>query len=91
MWIRAYQHNTRNIIVIEDNAGGINEEILEQIFDPYFSTKKEKHGMGLGLYMSKLIIQEHCKGTLTVQNGKVGAIFTIDLPYSIINKEGETS
>ena len=91
IWIKAYQDNTRYIIVIEDNAGGIKDDILEQIFDPYFSTKKEKHGMGLGLYMSKLIIQEHCKGTLSVKNGKAGAIFTIDLPSSIINKEGTPS
>jgi len=91
IWIKAYQDDTRYVIVIEDNAGGIKDDILEQIFDPYFSTKKEKHGMGLGLYMSKLIIQEHCKGTLSVKNGKAGAIFTIDLPSSIINKEGTPS
>ncbi len=78
--IRAYQDSTHVTVIIEDNAGGVSNEIIDKIFDPYFSTKKEKHGMGLGLYMSKLIIQEHCNGTLNVHNSDEGAVFTITLP-----------
>ena len=80
IFVNAYQDSEHAYIVVEDNAGGVSDEIIDKIFDPYFSTKKEKHGMGLGLYMSKLIIQEHCNGTLEVHNSDEGAVFTITLP-----------
>lgn len=75
--IETLYENNQKILRVKDNGGGVPEEILEKIFDPYFSTKKEKDGTGLGLYMSKTIVQEHCDGSLHVNNDKHGAIFTI--------------
>ncbi len=80
IWVRSYQKGSTLCLNIEDNGGGIPEEFLIKIFDPYFSTKEKKDGTGLGLYMSKTIIEEHCKGELTVRNTDNGALFEIVLP-----------
>lgn len=69
-----------NKITINDNAKGIPKEILTNIFDPYFSTKDKKFGTGLGLYTSKIIMNNHIKGKLDVKNIKEGASFIITLP-----------
>ncbi len=79
--IGTYVRGKSLFIEIEDNAKGIDTAYMGQIFDPYFSTK-EKNGTGLGLYMSKTIIEEHCKGELRVKNSKNGALFTIKFPLS---------
>ncbi|WP_419764727.1 MAG: sensor histidine kinase [Arcobacter sp.] len=68
------------IIEIEDNAGGIPEEDLNKVFDSYFTTKHNDKGTGLGLYMSKTIIEEHSLGKLSVKNSSNGALFKIELP-----------
>ena len=76
---RTFTNANRAILEIRDNAGGIPEHDLEKVFDPYFTTKLQD-GTGLGLYMSKMIIEDHCKGTLTVRNEDGGAVFSIKLP-----------
>ncbi len=75
--ITTYSEDDSYILIVNDNAGGIPEDIIEKIFDPYFSTKSEKNGTGLGLYMSKMIIEEHCNGILSVKNSLDGAEFKI--------------
>jgi signal transduction histidine kinase len=67
------------IISVEDNAGGIKEAYASSIFDPYFTTKESLKGSGLGLYMSKMIIEKNMDGELKFENMKEGALFTISL------------
>ncbi len=85
--INTFKENNFAIIQIEDNGGGITCDIMNKIFDPYFSTKKSKEGTGIGLYMSKIIIDEHCAGNLCVKNNAKGATFEIKLPIQNIKKE----
>ena len=77
------EENGFYVISFHDNAGGIDEETLPNIFNPYFSTKAHENGTGLGLYMATVIIDEHCKGEVDVQNEDDGVTFTIKLPLSI--------
>jgi len=67
------------IVSIEDNGGGIDAQVMPYIFEPYFSTKGVKHGTGLGLYMSKIIVEEHMQGHIRVRNTAEGARFEIVL------------
>jgi len=77
--LRTYKKENRLILEVEDNGGGIPIDIIENIFDPYYSTKKAKDGTGLGLYMSKIMVEEHCSGLLSVHNAKDGALFAIEV------------
>ena len=67
------------LIKIEDNGGGIAEEYIERIFEPYFTTKHAKQGTGIGLYMTKMIIENNMNGIVTVKNTEEGALFTIKI------------
>jgi len=68
------------VVIFEDSGGGIDQEVMDRIFEPYFSTKDQGKGVGIGLYMSQQIIERHMGGVLHVENSNNGAKFTIKLP-----------
>ncbi len=82
--VSLYSHQKEGTIMIEikDNAGGIPKESIEKVFEPYFTTKEEGKGTGIGLYMSKTIIEENMGGKLYVYNDQEGAVFNIIFPKS---------
>ena len=65
------------IIRMTDNGCGVPEELLDKVFDPYFTTKDESIGIGLGLYISKNILEEHMAVTITLENIEEGAVVTL--------------
>ena len=67
------------IITIQDNGGGINQEVIDRVFEPYFTTKFQDEGTGIGLYMSKMIIEESMNGYLKLENSENGVLTTIKL------------
>ena len=71
--------NDKGYIKISDNAGGIKEDVIDRIFEPYFTTKEQGKGTGLGLYMSKLIVDENMSGNISAKNNEYGVSFTIEL------------
>jgi signal transduction histidine kinase len=68
------------LVTVKDNGGGIPSEIMDKIFDPYFTTKFMSQGTGMGLYMSKMVIEKHMGGSISVTNNAAGTEVTIELP-----------
>ena len=91
IFIDTFQNENQLIIQIKDNAGGINDDIIDKVFEPYFTTKHQFNGTGIGLYMSKLLIEKHLKGELKVRNTEYtfkdkihkGTLFEVILPISL--------
>ncbi|NQY19969.1 MAG: transporter substrate-binding domain-containing protein, partial [Campylobacteraceae bacterium] len=91
IFVSAKKDKDKIIIKISDNAGGINEDIINRVFEPYFTTKEENEGTGIGLYMSEEIIKKHMDGIIFVNNKEyvyeginyIGATFTIILPINV--------
>ena len=92
IWIIAKNYENSIIINVIDNAGGVDEKILPQIFEPYFTTKHKSVGTGIGLYMSKQIIEEHMNGKIYCKNikHKLGsdilhncAMFVVEIPLNL--------
>ena len=75
-------------IRIKDNGGGVDKKIIDKIFEPYFTTKHSKQGTGIGLYMSKMIVEQSMNGLLEAKNHKDGAEFIIKLPLEY-EKDGK--
>ncbi|MCB9096575.1 MAG: ABC transporter substrate-binding protein [Arcobacter sp.] len=86
--INAQKQDNNIVIEVKDNANGIDENIIDKIFEPYFTTKHQFNGTGIGLYMSKLLVEKHLKSSLKAsntsfefdKNSHKGAIFTISIP-----------
>ena len=79
IFIDVIEHQNHLEVEIKDNAGGIPQNVLSKIFDPYFTTKNEQNGTGLGLYMCKIIVEKHLDGELIASNWNNGASFKIKL------------
>jgi len=76
------QHAESALVTVRDNAGGIPPDILDKIFDPYFTSKFKSQGVGMGLYISKMIIEKHMGGQIWVSNHAAGAEVNIAVPLA---------
>ena len=83
--IKAYEEENSVVLTIEDNGGGVLVEPKGKIFEPYFTTKEHSNGTGIGLYMSKIIVDKNMKGKLRVRNTNEGAKFVISIPKDMEN------
>ena len=78
--IRIFRENRLAVVTVADNAGGIEDDVLPKVFDPYFTTKEPGKGTGIGLYMSKVIVERNMSGSLTARNVPDGVEFRIEMP-----------
>ena len=83
--INSFFSSIRDIIIeISNNGGNIPEDLLEKIFTPYFSTKKTRNGVGLSLYIAKMIVELHLKGQILVENQPLNTVvFKVILPMDV--------
>ena len=86
--VKIYDKDKDLILEVNDNAGGVPEAIMDRIFEPYFTTKGPASGTGLGLYITKTIVDKHLQGTINVSNNEKGASFEIVIPN--LDKRNET-
>jgi len=83
--IEICNENNCAVVSVADNAGGIPDEVIDKVFDPYFTTKGPQVGTGIGLFMSKNIIEKNMGGRLTVRNTETGAEFRIEVVHGTQN------
>ena len=67
--------NNKTILSVSDNAGGIKSDVIDKIFEPYFTTKDKSSG--IGLYMSKTIVESHFKGSINVKTNQKGLVLVL--------------
>ncbi|MBF0343597.1 MAG: response regulator [Nitrospirae bacterium] len=77
--IEIFKDSGKTIVIVRDNGGGIPDDIIDKIFDAYFTTKSLDEGTGIGLYMCKTIIENNMDWKLTVKSTYVGAEFRIEI------------
>ncbi len=77
--VTSFAEEGKAVVTIADNAGGIKKETMERIFEPYFTTKGQGKGTGVGLFMAKTVIENHMGGRLTARNVEGGAEFRIEV------------
>lgn len=89
--VEAYTETANVYIKVQDNGGGIDKKDMEQIFEPYFTTKHQTQGTGLGLYMSHQIIVNNMHGSIYAKNAEEGTCFYIVLPREDLEAERSES
>ena len=77
--ISVHKHGVKHSICVEDNAGGVHLQDISKVFEPYYTSKFESNGVGIGLYMAKMIVEESLGGKLSVENTQEGALFRIEI------------
>jgi len=79
IYIDVHSEDDKAILTITDSGGGIKDGVLEKIFEPYFTTKDQGKGTGIGLYMCKMIIEDNMNGSIFAFNHQDGARFQVEL------------